>query len=222
VVGQTYYLMVDGYAEDECDYTVTWDGGPLPVEFGNINALLVEGKVHVNWETQSESNCLGFYLERGTHDDSREINGFNWQEAGFVESKAGTTSSMNSYFFVDNVAPTGDTYYRIREIDYDGYSSYSEILRVVDDLSAGNELLEIYPNPTRDHIFLSLAFARPGNASFKLLDVSGKQVFSTELGDFQMGTFSRQLELPNLPVGVYIYDLALGNERFRGKLMVQQ
>ncbi|MBP6641097.1 MAG: T9SS type A sorting domain-containing protein [Bacteroidia bacterium] len=222
VPGQTYYLMVDGYAEDDCDYTVSWDGGPLPVEFGSINALLVDGKVHVNWETQSESNCMGFFIERGTPDNSREINGFQWQEAGFVESPFGTTSLPQSYFFIDNDAPTGDAYYRIREIDYDGYSSYSEVLRVVDGVAAGNDLLEIYPNPARDRIFLSLAFAQPGLANFSLIDVSGKVIFAQQLGEFQMGTYSRQVALPNLPMGIYIYDVTMGNERFRGKLMVQQ
>jgi hypothetical protein len=221
VVGQTYYLMVDGYSEDDCDYVVTWDGGPLPVVFGDMQAIVVEGKVHVNWETHAESNCLGFFVERGIPDQDGEVNGFDWVDAGFVESQ-GDGNSVRSYHFMEEEPRSGDVFYRIREVDYDGYSTYSEILHVREGLVGGNELLEIYPNPARDRLFLSLGFTRAGNASFRLLDMSGKVAFEMNLGEFQVGTYSRSLELPGMANGIYLYDIALGAARFRGKIVVAQ
>jgi hypothetical protein len=219
IVGQTYYLMVDGYASDDCDYVITWDGGPLPVEFGNVNAMMVDRQVHVNWETASETNCQGFFIERGSPDLDGEVNGFEWTHAGYIAGH-GTTSMMQSYFFVDEVAPTEDMYYRIREVDFDGYSSISEIVHLNDNGGSGNTLLELYPNPTRDRVNISFGFAHSGAAIFRLLDMSGKTVLHLNMGEFALGTYFRTIDLPDLGSGIYLYDITLGVERFHGKLVV--
>ncbi len=219
--GQTYYLMVDGYADDDCDYLVSWDGGPLPVKFGNINALSVDRKVHINWETLEESGCRGFYIERGSPTIAGELNGFDWESAGFVDGHD-HSSSLQAYYFTDESPIAGDGYYRIREEDYDGFSSYSEIFHVVEALVAGNQLLEIYPNPAKDRLNLTMGFSSGGAAVLRLFDISGKVVHRADLGEFSTGTYTRSIDLPNLSNGVYFYDLQMGKQSSHGKLMIAQ
>ncbi len=221
VVGQTYYLMIDGYARDDCDYIVTWDGGPLPVKFGNINALEVDGEVHINWETYEEFNCKGFYIERGSPDPDGETNGFDWEIAGYKAGQ-GHSSGLNTYYFADDAPLAGDAYYRIREIDFDGFSSYSEILHVRQGMAQGNHLLEIYPNPAKDRLNLSMGFSSACVAKLNLLDISGKLVHQEYLGEFSVGTYARSIDLPTLSSGVYFYELQLGNESSRGKLIISR
>lgn len=218
-IGTRYYLMVDGYARDDCDYTVTWDGGPLPVEFGNINAHLIEDKVHLNWETTMESNCRGFYIERGSPDMDGELNGFDWVEAGFVASQ-GDAQGLQRYQFVDANSVSGESYYRIREVDFDGFSTYTEILRVTGEPSFQNALLELYPNPAHDRLNLSLGIASRSHGDFALIDVSGKTVFQQSLGEFEVGTHARSFELPSLSPGIYLYSISLGRNQFHGKLVI--
>ncbi len=221
IVGQTYYLMVDGYAADDCDYVVSWDGGPLPVKYGNVNAMAVDGKVHVNWETLEENGSRAFYIERGSPTIDGEQNGFDWEPAGLI-SAIQNSRSLHTYYFVDESPLNGEGYYRIREEDYDGFSSYSEIMHVVEGVSEGNHLLEIYPNPAKDRLTLTMGFAAQSDATMRLLDVSGKVVFEASLGQFGIGTYSRSLALPSLSNGVYFYDIQLGKENSRGKLMIAQ
>lgn len=218
-VGTRYYLMVDGYARDECDFIVTWDGGPLPVQFGDISAHLVSDRVHLNWETTMESNCRGFYIERGSPDMDGEVNGLDWAEAGFVAS-LGDANGMQRYHFSDDQVVTAETYYRIREVDYDGFSTYTEILRVTGEMSSKNALLELYPNPAHDRLNLSLGIATKAEGRMELLDISGKPVAEFPLGEFEIGTHARTLELPTLPHGIYLYRISLGRESFHGKLVI--
>jgi Secretion system C-terminal sorting domain len=221
VPGQTYYLMVDGYAHDDCDYTVTWDGGPLPVNFGNVSAIVVDGAAHLNWETLQETNCERFVVERGSPDLDGEVNGFAWEPAGTLQGN-GTTTARHDYFFVDDAPLVVDGYYRIREVDYNGFSTYSEILHVTEALAARNELLEIYPNPAKDRLHLTLGFAAETQASFRLFDASGKVVQAIDLGNFQIGTSVRSIDLPALSNGVYFYEVRMGQQSSRGKLVIVQ
>lgn len=221
VVGQTYYLMVDGYADDDCDYTVTWDGGPLPVQFGNVNAMAVDGRVHVNWETLAETNCKGFYVERGSADPDGEVGGLHWEVAGYQPGQ-GDHQGLQTYYFEDAAPLTGEGFYRVREIDFDGFSSYSEILHVTEALGSSNQLLEIYPNPAKDRLNLTLGFAEASAAHLRLIDISGKEVYRADLGEFAVGTYARSIELPSLSNGVYFYQIQLGHASVNGKLIIAQ
>ncbi|NNJ55459.1 MAG: T9SS type A sorting domain-containing protein, partial [Bacteroidia bacterium] len=125
----------------------------LPVEFLSFEAELNDNKtVDLRWETASEINNDFFIIERS-------IDGIDFDEIERVDG-AGTSTKALSYKIVDYNPVLGINYYRIKQIDFDGNSSYSniEFVQVTNSL---NEVL-IYPNPANDVLNIELN-AKNGN-----------------------------------------------------------
>lgn len=115
----------------------------LPVRFKSFNAARKNQDVLLTWETATEDNNRGFYVQRNL--------GRGWQDLDFVASKAGdgNSSSILAYDFTDrNNATKGVTQYRIMQVDIDGKSKLSEV-RLVRGLNQGGKAI-VYPNPSND------------------------------------------------------------------------
>ncbi len=132
---------------------------PLPVKLIKFIASAEAGLVHLEWVTASEQNNKGFDIEKS-------YDGSSFQKIGFVEGQ-GTTSDLNTYSFQD--FSTIDSYYRFKQIDYDGKFEYSPIRYVAHQTSS--DKFEIYPNPTYGAIHIVGALT-----NYSLYDESGKLV----------------------------------------------
>src|SRR5690606_3921543 len=64
---------------------------------------------------------------------------------------AGNSSSMLNYAFIDKKPLNGYSYYRLKQVDFDGNFKYSQIEEVFND---GSGTL-IYPNPSDGQIYIS-------------------------------------------------------------------
>jgi hypothetical protein len=114
----------------------------LPVSLRSFSATRNNSTVLLRWETVTEENSRGFYIERNT--------GGNWQTMGYVTTKAvnGNSNVLLSYDYTDINNAKGITQYRLREIDLDGKYSYSPIRSVRATGQKGKTI--IYPNPSTD------------------------------------------------------------------------
>ncbi|MCF0073053.1 choice-of-anchor D domain-containing protein [Dyadobacter sp. CY261] len=90
---------------------------PMPVNLVSFNARLAGSIVRLDWHTTSETDNAGFYIERS-------MNGFTWEDIGFVDGNA-TTSQSNDYAFRDEKPTPGLNYYRLRQVDFDGTFEHS-------------------------------------------------------------------------------------------------
>lgn len=100
--------------------------GVLPVVFSSFQATSDNGNVLLEWATDQEQNNKGFAIERSLDDG-------NFTGIGFVASSnpGGNSAVRTSYFYYDwNVATAGTYQYRLRQIDLDGQSTYSNIVAV--------------------------------------------------------------------------------------------
>jgi hypothetical protein len=141
----TYELILDYYEGTGANrVNFSYTSTPLPVTWYYFNGYYADGKAFVEWRTASEINNSGFEVER-SHD------GTTFTKIGWVEGH-GTTNEEQYYLFSDGQPQQGWNYYRLKQIDHDGKFEYSRLIPVyVDDL----QQVEIYPNPFRDHLFLS-------------------------------------------------------------------
>ncbi len=105
--------------------TVIQDSTTIPVELNNFTANLIDGKVYLNWETSTETNNLGFYIERKNF----TVNGdqSDWIEIGFADGH-GTSTERNFYSFEDQPLNDGTYHYRLKQVDYNGNYEYSNEL----------------------------------------------------------------------------------------------
>lgn len=147
---------------------------PLPVELLSFDARPVDNKaVIIEWTTVSERNLDKFIVERS-------VDGVNWE---FVLQTAalGDNRSLAEYQGVDVAPYTGQSYYRLKQIDFDGTYSYSSIKSVHIDESAAIRLLTlIYPNPAKS--VLNVQFSDELTpTSLVVYDVQGKIMMSKDI-----------------------------------------
>ena len=112
---------------------------PLPVSLINFKAQQKSDKVMVDWQTAYESNNAYFTVQRST--DLTE-----WEDIAKVTG-AGNSSSIHSYSIEDNCLCNGITYYRLKQTDFDGASTFSASVSVFSESD-----ITIFPNPSSGEI----------------------------------------------------------------------
>jgi hypothetical protein len=109
---------------------------PLPVELVYFRGSLTpENVVLLEWKTASELNNDRFEIERSA-------DGFDFTSLANIAG-AGTTSQASNYSYIDMQPLSGTTYYRLKQIDFDGTFTYSHVVSVKRD----EDPFRVYPNP---------------------------------------------------------------------------
>jgi hypothetical protein len=116
--------------------------GPLPVKFVTFTAQQLKNKVVLHWQTATEQNNRGFEIQR-------KLEGQNYKTIGFVASgnANGNSNQTSAYSYNDMSDPgkPGQVFYRLKQIDLDGNSSFSEVRFINYNMEETTVL--IYPNP---------------------------------------------------------------------------
>ncbi len=160
----------------------------LPVEIKSFTASRNRSNVLMKWTTMAEQNNTGFAVERN-------IAG-NWEQIGFVASQApgGNSSDLLNYVYTDVNNNKGITQYRIRQIDFDSRSRYSEI-RSVRGESQGGQII-VYPNPSIDGK-VNVSFEDAGIRDISVTDMSGRVIRQIQ------GITNNNITIENLTPGMY-------------------
>jgi Glucose/sorbosone dehydrogenases len=192
----------------------------LPVELTTFDAEVDDGTVRLTWQTASETGNAGFRVQRhvtGTGAPETQGHGglSGWTTVGRVEG-AGTTSEAQSYRFADaNFPHAADTLlYRLKQVDTDGSTYYSETITVARRRPARLHLLGTAPNPARRRT--TVRYAVPESASgeaarLELYDVMGRRVRSVE-APADAGRHKRSLDVRGLASGVYVLRLQVSGD----------
>jgi len=165
--------------------------GSLPVQLTYFNAKRSSANnVSLAWQTAQEIISSGFEIQR-------QIGDGNWQVIGFVNSQAinGNSNSPLTYSYTDNNSTNGVTQYRLRMVDIDGSSKFSEIRSVRGDGQAGRIIM--YPNPSSDGKVKVIFEDINGTRDVSLTDMSGRLIRQWA------GVTNNNLEVTNIPAGYY-------------------
>ena len=127
------------------------NGGVLPVKIINFQAVLNNNKVDIKWITAEEMNVSHYVVEKST-------NGINYVNAGIVFTK-GNTLANATYSFVDDLNNNASDiiYYRLRSVDFDGKSQFSDIriIRLTKQVEK-NVTIVTYPNPVSNEVRITI------------------------------------------------------------------
>ncbi len=199
------------------------EGGEVPVELTIFDGMKRSNAIDLNWETVSEKNNSGFYVERRANEDQK------WSDLGFVSTQAdanGTSTSTLKYYFTDKNVVAGSTYeYRLRQVDIDGSASYSRTLQFAFDGANGATLSQNAPNPfdgSTATTSISYTVANASHVTIDVVDIMGNTVKTlvdaeSAAGKFSVewdGTDSNGKQVAN---GTYIYRLAAGDSPIESK-----
>lgn len=189
----------------------------LPVSLNLFTATAKkDGKVLLEWVTESESNNKGFFIERATVTNGAQS---AWKDIGFVAG-AGTTSSRSRYLYND--APIGGKsfIYRLRQVDFDGRKNISEN-RVVNLQLLDPALNDAYPNPATSSTNIKYQIIEKQMVDIVLYDAVGKMIQSLVHQLQEPGTYVFELQTGSLPSGSYTYTMKAGTFTLSKKLIVR-
>ncbi len=186
---------------------------PLPVTLVSFVAKAAGTDAQLSWTTAQELNNDHFAVER-SFDGSRFV------AVAEVKGK-GTTSAATSYSLTDaQVASKGRAaYYRLRQVDTDGTSTYSTVEMVRFAGAAAQATLDVYPNPATSFSAtrLNLAGMSAGTYQVSIVDLTGR----VQRRFAQAGGSNELLDITELPAGTYLVQVQGNGQAFTKRLVKQ-
>ncbi len=186
----------------------------IPVELTSFTAIASTGNVVLNWVTATELNNSGFQIERHK---TKDETGEEWENIGFVNGN-GTTTETHAYSFVDQNTVAGKSYYRLKQIDFDGSFEYSNIVEVDINLPIEFSLEQNYPNPFNPSTKIkysipnvTLSGVEGSRVILKVFDILGKEIAILVNEEKSAGNYEVKFDASKLSSGVYFYQLQAGS-----------
>lgn len=163
----------------------------LPVQITSFTAKGENGNAILNWSTSSEMNSKGFAVQHS-------INGTDWKQVGFVNSKVANSSVAQQYQFTHTLSSNGTHYYRLQQVDLDGNYAYSDIRKV--EFTSTKNAVNVYPNPVREVVNVE---GLNGNETIRIFDTNGRMVIAVKAKNVK-----ETISTESLANGIYIMEIA--------------
>lgn len=118
---------------------------PLPIKLLSFQAKKCDNETCLSWKTASEINNDYFTVEKS-------LDGLTWEEL-LTMNGAGNSSVVIDYDAIDENPFLGTSLYRLKQTDFNGQYSYSEIRTV----AHGNSNIKIsaFPNPANNQLTIN-------------------------------------------------------------------
>jgi hypothetical protein len=162
---------------------------PLPVQLVGFTGVAQDKQVQLSWQTASEQHSAYFEVETSA-------DGQQYHPLGQVAA-AGTSTQRQPYSFTDHAARAGLRYYRLRQVDADGTSSYSPVVTV----RTGAAPVQVFPNPATDQFTVQLPALE--QATLSLLAADGRLLWQQHVAAAPAQPVAVP-GIPTLPAGLYL------------------
>lgn len=197
---------------DFSPFTFADNGLSFPVELSSFSANLEEGEVFLDWRTESETNNAFFSIERSN-------NGVLFEELGQVIGN-GTSAVPNNYSFIDSSPEVGFNYYRLKQVDFNGQYSHSNVIAIQVEAWNELELLRVFPNPVAQTLFLDILQPDPSPLSLQILSTEGKVVWQSIHQENQR-KLKLSVDVSHLSNGLYLIQGWSNDNRFTHKFLIE-
>lgn len=113
----------------------------LPIKLKSFSGILTRNNtVMLTWATTLELNNEKYEVERS-------IDGVNYTKLTSINSN-GSGLIDRTYKYEDILFTKGTTaFYRLRQVDYDGKSTFSNVIYISDKTASVDEVYSLFPNP---------------------------------------------------------------------------
>jgi hypothetical protein len=180
---------------------------PLPIELLFFKAACVNDKSNLTWATASETNNDYFAIERSK--DAQL-----WETVAVMPG-AGNSNSTLHYSAIDNQPYSTVTYYRLKQTDYNGNFTYSDIISA----SCSNESqLSMIVSQADYGVDLLVNAGNSKTLALSIFDLSGRMIFYKHIS-----TADNQIILsPNIfSSGIYLFRLQSDTEDIIREVMIR-
>ena len=176
---------------------------PLPIELLSFTGACNGLSVVLKWNTATETNNDYFVVQRMGE-------GLYVEDLDVIEG-AGNSQSVNNYSFSIKTPIHGVSFYRLKQVDYDGEFTYSDIISVEE---CEDGAFNVFPNLV-DDIF-TVVYTGSGTDTPLLFNMYGQRVHApvTELGGRTV------FDVTGLPNGQYLVTAILFGQRLSAPLII--
>ena len=191
---------------------------PLPVELVSFSGEQAGNSVILKWSTATENNNKGFEVERQEISKQKSVSS-KWEKIGFVGGH-GTSSELHQYSLTDDNVSSGVYTYRLRQIDFNGTSGYSDIIEIDFTADIQYNLARNFPNPFNPSTTLRYSIPVAGNVKLAVFDGTGRKVADLVNQYQSAGNYEVNFNASGLSSGIYFYRLSAGEFSQTRKLIL--
>ncbi|GEM_PF-1137860 len=181
----------------------------LPIKLLSFAASVLGGRVVIDWATVEEINNDFFTIQRSTDAE-------NWNDILTVNG-AGNSEGVLNYRVEDAFPLEGRSFYRLKQTDFDGSFSYSEVASILFENSAEANLdITLYPNPVTSG-FVQIKKTEASLEIFEatLLNLQGQEIQKLRLNS------DLRLTLGELKSGIYLIKFTTSGGTKTKRILVQ-
>jgi hypothetical protein len=200
------------------DWAIAEGDQALPIQLAHFTASVAQNSNNVilNWRTLSETNNYGFGVQRspGAEGNYADLPG------AFIPGH-GTTVEPHDYSWTDQSVPQGVYYYRLKQMDLDGTTTYSDGVRietgspltVTQTRPATFALAQNYPNPFNPETSIEFTVDARNYTTVRVHNILGQEVGTLFADMAEAGqTYRVRFDGTGLPNGVYFFALTSGSK----------
>jgi hypothetical protein len=210
--GQVYLIYISNYSVSGLAFNLSWQlgGGAsldctiLPVELVELRAEPLDGHVGIFWTTATESGTSHFVVERIDATDQ-------WVPVASVPA-AGHAASSTSYSTRDLAPLLGQNKYRLRMVDQDGSTRYSEV--VLTEFEPRRGIILSRPNPAQGRTEFLVRLDNEEKHQLTITAMDGRRLSMATIPT-GVGTHEVALDLTGVAAGSYLALL----QNLRGELL---
>lgn len=213
------YVGADGYVMSANTDKLTWDfsnsgnntiwatrirgASPLPISLLSFNAAYLSStnSVLVKWSTATETDNKLFTIEKTT-------DGTTYTEVATTPGAGNSDQTLN-YSIVDETPTAGTSYYRLKQTDYDGNYTYSNLSAVTIEAIYD---VTLAPNPVGNATTLRYSSNSTEPLNVRIYDMSGQLVSEYNYSEVQAGENNFSINTSALSQGTYIMQLVSGTQ----------
>ncbi len=203
-------------------------------ELGGDLTASIDGPSSVNLYTsytwESVHSCGDNYTFLWETSDD----GFNfyWAGTGETMSRSVYNSNTNSFFIRLTVTSNGQTEEAFRTVYVNNAryadsqskdtTAWQELVELTESEAEGILLEEAYPNPLEDKTQIGFYLPESDIVSLDIMTLDGKRVRNVMGGAVEAGSYEFSVKRGDLPTGIYLYQLSVGEERYIKRLVVKE
>ncbi len=178
----------------------------VPVRFVSFDVIKKQDNALLSWAVENESSLADRYeIERSLKGNNFSVIGTVSAINNGIPNKTYTSTDIK----LSSLNSTGKIYYRIRQVDRDGKSAYTDIKSV--RLDGKTFDVSVYPNPIVANSTVYIDLANAAKVSIKLIDAAGKTIQATTLDGIK-GLNTWPLSMNKLATGTYGVQVQAGEE----------
>lgn len=204
--GDSYYLMVNNWSPNANGFDLIWnftEGGAmdcsiLPIELLTFDAIKYEKGAKIVWSTVTEINNDYFTV-------LKSYDSHIWKALGTVSGE-GNSNELNDYAFYDSEPLNQLTYYRLKQTDFDGKFSYSEIVALDDD-GNNNKIISFYDGT---QIIVDFYNLDENDYAIMLTDYLGRILYNEKI---KVVNKYERVQLPVKYLSSNIYNILIINDK---------